>query len=329
MLSGQTVRIAALDLGSNSFHALVVDVARSGELVVVDRAKRMPRIGEAIFRTGKLSDSARTNALLALSELVPVVERNRPQAVLAVATSALREAGNGRAFLEDVRARFGLEVRMISGDEEAQLAYAGARARLGADRDRITLFDLGGGSLEMVVGEGERILHTRSAPIGVLRAVAANPLSDPPSPRELRALEQWARRHVAALVEPGRKQRFGEVVLCAGTARAVRSVAREMAFLPATGPGADRLKRATLRMLIDWLAPLPLGARRTVPGLDPGRVVLIVHGAVILDAILAVTGASSARVCRAALREGLVIEHVNRLAAGGARARRRRDRLAA
>src|SRR5262249_28026572 len=148
----------------------------------------------------------------------------------------------GRAFLDEVRTRFGIEVRMISGDEEAQLAYTGARARLGADRDRITLFDLGGGSLEMVIGEGERILHTRSAPIGVLRAVAANPLSDPAAPRELRALEQWARRQVTALVEPSRKQRLGEVVLCAGTARAVRSVAREMALLPATGPGADRLK---------------------------------------------------------------------------------------
>jgi exopolyphosphatase/guanosine-5'-triphosphate,3'-diphosphate pyrophosphatase len=318
------VRIAALDLGSNSFHALVVDVARNGELEVVERAKRMPRIGEAIFRTGKLTDSARSSALLALSELVPVVERNDPHAVLAVATSALREAGNGRAFLDEVRDRFGLEVRMISGDEEAQLAYAGARARLGADPDRITLFDLGGGSLEMVIGEGDRILQSKSAAIGVLRAVAANPLSDPAAPRELRALEQWARRQVTALVEPARKQRLGEVVLCAGTARAVRSVAREVALLPATGPGADRLKRSTLRTLIDWLAPLPLGARRTVPGLDPGRVVLIVHGAVMLDAILAVTGASSARVCRAALREGLVLEHLGRLEASGQRARRRR-----
>jgi exopolyphosphatase/guanosine-5'-triphosphate,3'-diphosphate pyrophosphatase len=318
------VRIAALDLGSNSFHALVVDVARNGDLQVVDRAKRMPRIGEAIFRTGKLSDTARTTALLALSELVPVVERNEPQAVLAVATSALREANNGRGFLDEVRARFGLDVRVVSGDEEARLAYTGARARLGGDRDRITLFDLGGGSLEMVVGEGERILHTRSAPIGVLRAVGAIPLSDPPAPRELRALEQWARRQVSALVEPARKLRFGEVVLCAGTARAVRSVARELGLVPGTGPGADRLGRSTLRVLIDWLAPLPLGARRTVPGLDPGRVDLIVHGAVMLDAILAVTGAGSARVCRAALREGLVLEHVNRLAAPGARARRRR-----
>jgi exopolyphosphatase/guanosine-5'-triphosphate,3'-diphosphate pyrophosphatase len=318
------VRIAALDLGSNSFHALVVDVARNGDLQVVDRAKRMPRIGEAIFRTGTLSDSARTNALLALAELVPIVERNQPQAVLAVATSALREADNGRGFLDEVRDRFGLDVRMISGDEEARLAYAGARARLGGDRDRITLFDLGGGSLEMVIGDGARLLHTRSAPIGVLRAVGANPLSDPPTLRELRALEQWARRQVSGMVEPARRLRLGEVVLCAGTARAVRSVARALALIPATGPGADRLRRGTLRVLIDWLAPLPLGARRTVPGLDPGRVDLIVHGAVMLDAILEVTGAASARVCRAALREGLVLAHVNGLAAPGARARRRR-----
>ena len=75
-------------------------------------------------------------------------------------------------------------------------------------------------------------------------------------------------------------------------------MARELALVPATGPGADCLRRSTLRVLIDWLAPLPLGARRTIPGLDPGRVDWIVHGAVLLDAILAVTGVASARVCR-------------------------------
>jgi exopolyphosphatase/guanosine-5'-triphosphate,3'-diphosphate pyrophosphatase len=309
------VRIAALDLGSNSFHALIADVSRDGELEVVERAKRMPRIGEEIFRTGKLSPAARTSALAALSDLVPVIERNEPEAVLAVATSALREANNGRAFVDEVRARFGLDVRVISGDEEARLAYAGARARLGADDRRITLFDLGGGSLEMVMGEGDRILEVQSAPVGVLRAVAAHPLSDPPAPRELRALEQWARRQVAALIDPICGRGLGEVVLCAGTARAVRRVARELALLPAAGAGADRLGRSTLRLLIDWLASLPLGARRTVPGLDPGRVDLIVHGAVILDAILAVAGASAGRVCRAALREGLVLGHAQRLTA--------------
>src|SRR4051812_12673444 len=106
------MRIAALDLGSNSFHALIADVQRSGRLSVVERAKRMPRIGEAIFRTGAISDVARRNALRALDELLPVIERNRPDAVHAVATSAVREARNGREFVAAVRARLGLEVRI-------------------------------------------------------------------------------------------------------------------------------------------------------------------------------------------------------------------------
>src|SRR6185369_2665996 len=137
-----------------------------GRLVVVDRAKRMPRIGEGIFRTGAISSAARKSAFHALSELLPVIERHRPDAV----------------------------------DEEARLSYAGARARLGAELGRATLFDLGGGSLEAIVGDGQQIVHTATAPLGVLRAVVERPLSDPPTPRELRALEQWTRAAAGAFV---------------------------------------------------------------------------------------------------------------------------------
>src|SRR5687767_9128633 len=117
------MRLAALDLGSNSFHALIADVERGERLTVVDRAKRMPRIGEGIFRSGAISGAARKQAFGALAELLPVIERSHPDAVLAVATAAVREASNGREFVSDIRARFGLDVRVISGDEEARLSY--------------------------------------------------------------------------------------------------------------------------------------------------------------------------------------------------------------
>jgi exopolyphosphatase/pppGpp-phosphohydrolase len=207
------MRLAALDLGSNSFHALIADVGPDGKLAVVDRAKRMPRIGEGIFRTGSISGAARKSAMRALAELLPVIDRHRPDAVHAVATAAVRDASNGRAFVADVRARFGLTVRVISGEEEARLSYAGARARLGEELGHATLFDLGGGSLEAIVGDGENVVRTASAPLGVLRAVVERPLSD-----------------------------------------------------------------------------------------------LIVHGIAMLDAILAGVGVEQARVCRAALREGLILE---------------------
>jgi exopolyphosphatase/guanosine-5'-triphosphate,3'-diphosphate pyrophosphatase len=302
------MRLAALDLGSNSFHALIADVDRGGRLSVVEKVKRMPRLGEAIFRTGAISDVARRNALRALDELLPVVERHSPDAVRAVATSAVREARNGRQFIDEVRSQFGLDVRIISGDEEARLSYAGARARLGNAIGRATLFDLGGGSLEAIWGDGDDVVCTASAPLGVLRAVVERPLSDPPAVREVRSLGQWARREVNAFLAPYRGIDFGQVVLCAGTARAVRAVARALALIPAEGPASSRVGRDTLRELIERLAPLSLAARRRTPALDPGRVDLIVHGAVMLDAILAATGSDGALVCRAALREGLILE---------------------
>jgi exopolyphosphatase/guanosine-5'-triphosphate,3'-diphosphate pyrophosphatase len=302
------MRIAALDLGSNSFHALIADVERSGRLAVVDRAKRMPRIGEGIFRTGAISELGRRNALRALDDLMPVIERSHPDAVCAVATSAVREARNGRKFVADVRDRFGLHVRVISGDEEARLSYAGARAYLGEGIGRATLFDLGGGSLEAILGDGRRILRTASAPLGVLRAVVEQPLSDPPSPRELHALEGWAREATAAFIPSLGDVELGRVILCAGTARAVRAVAHALGYVPTTGTGSDLIGRDTLRYLLGRLAALPLAARRETPGLDPARADLIVHGIAMLDALLAGAGVTQARVCRAALREGLILE---------------------
>src|SRR5262245_727480 len=106
------MRLAALDLGSNSFHALIADVDRKGSLTVVDRAKRMPRIGEGIFRTGAITDAARRQAMQALAELLPVIERSQPDAVRAVATAAVRGARNGREFVGEIRARFGLDVQV-------------------------------------------------------------------------------------------------------------------------------------------------------------------------------------------------------------------------
>ena len=319
------MRLAALDLGSNSFHALIADVGPDGKLAVVDRAKRMPRIGEGIFRTGSISGAARKCAMRALAELLPVIERHRPDAVHAVATAAVRDASNGRAFVADVRARFGLTVRVISGEEEARLSYAGARARLGEELGHATLFDLGGGSLEAIVGEGENVVRTASAPLGVLRAVVERPLSDPPTQRELRAMEQWARDAVApflaSLADVECRRR---VILCAGTARSVRSVAQALGYVPIDGTGSDLIGRDTLRYLIDRLAALPLAARRDTPGLDPNRADLIVHGIAMLDAILAGVGVEQARVCRAALREGLILEaHRARRTPARRRAQRR------
>src|SRR4029079_2239410 len=255
------MRLAALDLGSNSFHALIADVGPDGKLAVVDRAKRMPRIGEGIFRTGSISGAARKCAMRALAELLPVIERHRPDAVHAVATAAVRDAANGGSFVADVRARFGLDVRVISGEEEARLSYAGARARLGEELGHATLFDLGGGSLEAIVGDGENVVRTASAPLGVLRAVVERPLSDPPTREELRALETWARGQVAAFLKPLGDD-LGQIILCAGTARAVRSVARALGYLPEEGTGAERVSRDTLRYLIERLGQLPLAARR-------------------------------------------------------------------
>jgi len=142
--------------------------------------------------------------------------------------------------------------------------------------------------------------------------VAEQPLSDFPSPLDLRAIERWAFSRVAALLRPFRRHDLGEIVLCAGTARALRSVARALHLVPASGEGSNYLSGDTLRLLIEQLTALPLAARRDVPGMNPNRADQIIHGAIILASVLDILDVSRARVCRAALREGLLLEHARR-----------------
>lgn len=315
------MRLASLDLGSNSFHALIADVERGRDLAVIDRAKQMPRIGDGIFRTGGFSGATLERALHAVGKLIPAIERHQPRALLAVATSAVRSAHNGHAFVAEVRSRFGIDVEIISGDEEARLIYAGARAQMGDSLGRATLFDLGGGSLEVVMGQGNRILLSASAPVGVLRALAEQPwcpASAPPSPADLRAVWRWAHSRVTPLLRPFQKRGLGEVVLCSGTARALRSMARALRLVPSEGEGSLWLSRDHLRELIERLAALPLAARREVPGMNPDRADQIVHGAIILASVFDIAGVTRARVCRAALREGLILELAQRQRAAAA-----------
>ena len=213
---------------------------RPGQADAPDRRGDLP--------DGSISSAARKSAFRALAELLPVIESHRPDAVHAVATAAVRDATNGNAFVAGVRSRFGLNVRVISGDEEARLSYAGARAQLGAELGRATLFDLGGGSLEAIVGDGQEILHTATAPLGVLRAVVERPLSDPPAPRELRALEQWAHDAAARFIASLGDIDLGRIILCAGTARAVRSVGPRARLHPDGGHGSrsGRTRHASL-----------------------------------------------------------------------------------
>jgi exopolyphosphatase / guanosine-5'-triphosphate,3'-diphosphate pyrophosphatase len=293
-----------LDLGSNTFHILRAAVGPGGAVQRRWSDKRLVRLGAGALATGWIDDAAWQRALCAVDELLDGAQRSGctpPAAITAVATSVLREAGNGSALLGELARRFGLQARLLPPAEEARLAYLGARAD-GHAIDRAVVLDLGGGSLQIAVGDRRQLLRVDSLPLGVLRLRGTDVAA------HVRAVAGPALAAVAAL-------RPDDVVFAAGTAR----------LLGRLGGESGRLTRARAADLARLLATLDPGALLEL-GVPPGRLDTVGPGAVAVAEVMALLGASSARIAGGGLREGLVVEMARSAVPAVAPLRRRKHR---
>jgi exopolyphosphatase/guanosine-5'-triphosphate,3'-diphosphate pyrophosphatase len=304
------VTVAALDVGSNSFHLLVVQATADGSMTVLERRREMVRLGESSLHDGVISRTAFRRGLRALRLLTEAARRHTPDTVVAVATSAVREASNGRIFLEAARRLCGLSIRIIDGAEESRLIYLGVRRALQlSGARRMALFDVGGGSTDAILGNEQQALISSSLKIGVLRLRDHWQRADQSRPGDTRIMAEWVRTVITPTIQRFRTIGFDGVALTSGTALALARLAGRR--LPAAG-GIDRfdLGLDDLREWEERLSALTLEERGHLPGLDPRRADTIVPGTVILRSILEVAGVASALVCDAALREGLAAEHL-------------------
>ena len=190
------MRLAAIDVGSNSLHMVIADVSADGHIEVVDRVKEMVRLGRSAFTTGHLTPEAMNLATSTLTTFGRLARARHVERLRIVATSAVREARNGAAFVRRLRRQTGLPVRVISGAEEARLIYRAARYALGLDGGPYLLVDVGGGSVELVLVQDGRALWLRSLPLGAARLSERFLLHDPPRPAEVRQLEKHLRREM-------------------------------------------------------------------------------------------------------------------------------------
>ena len=284
-------RLAALDLGTNSARLLVGDVSQDGAWsLVVD--ERIPcRLGQDLARTGRLHPEAEERAERALSELAARARGAGARRLVCVATYALRAAANGARFVERVRQSVGIELRLLSGEEEARLVLRAARRYVTpAPGERVLCLDLGGGSLELARDDpGAPALV--SLPLGPVVAGAA--LQGSPAPGVVAEF----RGEVAGLLRAGAAGFSGssrEPAAAGGTAT--------------SGPRAGRaLAAADLESLLPRLAALDLEMRRRLPGLPPDRADIIVPGLAVLCETLRFLGAAGLRVHEHGVREGVLL----------------------
>jgi len=279
-------RVAVVDIGTNSTRLLIADVdAGARDLAELDRRSIVTRLGEGVDATGALGDAPRERVFAALAQYAQAIEEHAAAATTAVMTSAVRDAANGRAFAEAVRERYGLEARTLSGDEEARLTYLGATAaRNDGAGARLLVIDIGGGSTELVVGEGGEVAFHVSTQVGVVRHSERHLHSDPPARAELDALAADAGPALAAAVPEAERAHVTAAVAVAGTATQCAGI--DLGGRTAAVEG-HRLSVPRLEAMLEELAALPLEQRREVPGLDPDRAPTIVAGVVILTRALA------------------------------------------
>ena len=302
------VRLAAIDVGSNSLHMLVADVSPDGRIQVVDRLKEMVRLGRRAFTSGKLDREAAELALRTLKTFERLARARHVERLGAVATSAVREARNGAAFVRLLRRETGIPVRIISGPEEARLIFRAARHALGLDGGPHLLVDVGGGSVELVLVRDGRALWMRSLPLGVARLTERFLIDDPPRTGQVRQLEKHLRRELGEVLARVRRAGTLRAIGTSGTVNGLVAMA-----CAARGEDVARLHGARARAAeIARLRQRILGAgaarRASLPGIDTKRVDLMPAAVVLLDLLLGQARIPELMACTWALREGLLLE---------------------
>jgi exopolyphosphatase/guanosine-5'-triphosphate,3'-diphosphate pyrophosphatase len=305
------MKVAAIDVGTNSFHLLVARVGAEGALEPHDRAKEMVRLGDSAFKGGVIAADAFARGVEALKRFKAHAESGGCDALIAVATSAVREAENGGDFVRVIRDETGIDLTVIRGEEEARLIYLGARAALNLTGRRALIVDIGGGSVELIVGDARESYYSTSLKLGVLRLNDQHPLSDPPTADQRARLAETLHRALEAPLSSVRKIGFDLVAMTSGTARAV---AEQIGPLGPDKP--RRVKFSDVYALEDKLCALTAAERIKLPNLNPKRVDTIVPGVILVRSLLEVAHADEYVLCEGALREGLVFDYATRNRSG-------------
>jgi exopolyphosphatase/guanosine-5'-triphosphate,3'-diphosphate pyrophosphatase len=279
-MQADAYRVAVVDIGTNSTRLLIADVA-AGRVTEVERRSRVTRLGRGVDLSGQLSAEAIEAVCEAIADYVALYEEAQVAEVVAIATSAVRDAADGDAFVAELRERFALSAKVLDGGEEARLTYLGATAERPPPAPALVI-DIGGGSTELIVGTGAEIDFHVSLQAGVVRHTERHISSDPPTATELEELAGDLRGPIeeAAAALPGPKPTTGIAV--AGTPTSLAAVEMELEPYDSNRVHGHTLTLSAIQRLLSRFASVPREERSAIAGLHPDRAPTIVAGVVIL-----------------------------------------------
>jgi exopolyphosphatase/guanosine-5'-triphosphate,3'-diphosphate pyrophosphatase len=288
------MRVAVLDIGTNSTRLLIADVGAAGEIEEIERYSHVTRLGEGVDATGVLSEAAIARVLDTLDRYSTRITACGAQATTAVLTSAVRDAGNGAAFRDLVHERTGANAIVLPGEEEAYLTFLGAMSERDPQSLEPTLvIDVGGGSTEIVLGRGRAIDFHISLQVGVVRQTERHLRQDPPSTAELAAVSRDVRKTILRDVPEQVLHAPTSAIAVAGTATSLAAIDQGLTVYDSALVHGYVVSLDTARLLVARLASLPLAQRRKVHGLQADRAPTILAGVLTLIEVLEAFGLDS------------------------------------
>jgi exopolyphosphatase/guanosine-5'-triphosphate,3'-diphosphate pyrophosphatase len=304
------MRLAAIDIGSNSLHMIIADVTRDGHIEVVDRVKETVRLGHRSFTTGSLTDEAMDMTVRTLDYFSRLARLRGVSRMRAVATSAVREARNRDPFIARIKRETDIEVQVISGDDEAKLIFTAAQHALGLDGGPHLLLDIGGGSAELVLVKDTKPLWMKSAKLGAARLSERFLPDDPPTTSQRKHLIKHLEDEIGDQLRSARREGVVRVIGTSGTVNTLIAMARA-----ARGEELGRLHGAAaspeeVETITEQLVERSAAARADMPGMDAKRIDLMPAAALLVDFVMRRSDAPQLIACTWALREGVLLELV-------------------
>ncbi len=300
------MRVAVVDMGTNSTRLLVCDI-ESSVVTELERRSTVTRLGRGVDTSRKLSGEAIEDVCETVSEYLELIESHAAERTTAIATSAVRDAENGGAFIAELRERFALDARILSGDDEARLTYLGTVYGRGHSEDTLVI-DIGGGSTELVVGSGSDVSFHASLDAGTVRHTERHITHDPAEQGELETLANDVRSLIDGVLEGSDFARARKGIGVAGTPTSLAAIEQGLDPYDPEAVHGFTLSLEAIQRMHSRLAAKTLEERLEVTGLHPGRAPTIVAGVVILIQVMRAFGLTEIEVSEHDILYGAALE---------------------
>ncbi len=308
----ESLRLAAIDVGSNSIHMIVAQADADGGITTLWRLKEMVGLGRMSFPSRRLSRDSIDRAIAALERFQQAAHQRQAEKIVAVATSAVREAENGGDLLERARRELGLYLRVVSAREEARLIYLAVRHAMPLRGQPHLMIDIGGGSVEFIVGDEKNAQMLESRKLGAVRMTAQFVKSDPIGERELLQLRKHYERELSGLFEQIKTLKPVKAIGTSGTLENLAAMCSSESGGNGSGAAHPFIERHAFERLLAELLESRTKERARIRGLDDQRKDQIVAGAVLVGELFDKLHLKRIDICPMALREGILLDYLSR-----------------